>query len=1027
MNYNLKSTYLKFTIKLLFCCFYLLQSHISIAQITISSVPPKVTLPSPTAFSMIKYTDAPINISGGRPDVTIPIYSINEPGITVPIAYNYGAGGIKVDEVASSYGLGWNLVAGGAITRVVRGIMDESGIKKNKSDFDDMTLLLGGGANPVDIGGLRYSKGITDTSFGCEYFDVNKYNNYTQGTRAFNKDLEPDVFYFNFGGYSGKFMFENGISPGDESVVPVFFPKRNDIKISRVMGTDKLYPNIGVDRTIIKEWELTTPDGVQYYFGQNDMRECNYNYVYTTDDLLYKKEEITGWFLTRIYNPLTKEEVVFNYNAHNYSYESAIDEVYSRAEDVYDFCRKDAGLKTQQLKVNHSAVKTYVLSEINSSKIKVSFKGGVNREDVELYNIFVFKDATYDKLKVIDKIEIFDKWHKKILKSYNLNYSYFISDLQQSSFLPNYTAGSDYKRLRLDSITELNASSEALPSYVFSYYDQTSIASLPRRLSLARDKWGYYNGFLSNLRLLPFCENAAIRDSDPIKAKAFMLKNVAYPTGGTHSFEYGYNAGIRLDKITIQDVNSGVPIVNQYSYDQGTLLNVTNEYEFSNPATIADVTVVGDIGNSLCNTVFVANGDHFNNTFYLQANPDYISPGMGSFRPLKILSSSPILSSQIPNFSSPIYGMITVANIENNITKGKHVYGYHRPSYLSWLDKYPSIPEENSLYGKPQYEEYWDANGTLLRREDYDYTETYDTRRIKGIAMSSSKCYLNNSDTQNWTSDMIFYRFYDLISKSCLLRKKTITEYLNGQPLINTEEYLCSFNNINDLPNRITKSNSDGSTTVENKLYSSQFYASGSELTYYLYNRNRLQELIQTDTSKDGVPVSKSTKDYEVQSSGLYLPSEIFTAKGTNPLESKLRFYDYDEKGNPLEFYSPGDGTRTVIVWGYNKQYPIAEIKAKVITYAFFTSYATNLQNLSNLDIDTTSEENLRTALNNLRVTFPDDMITTYTYDPNIGMTSVTDPKGDKTTYTYDSFGRLQFVKNADGNILNNNEYHYKN
>ena len=54
-------------------------------------------------------------------------------------------------------------------------------------------------------------------------------------------------------------------------------------------------------------------------------------------------------------------------------------------------------------------------------------------------------------------------------------------------------------------------------------------------------------------------------------------------------------------------------------------------------------------------------------------------------------------------------------------------------------------------------------------------------------------------------------------------------------------------------------------------------------------------------------------------------------------------------------------------------------------------------------------------------------MITTYTYIPLIGVSTITDPKGNTMTYTYDSFGRLQNVKDKDGNILSENEYHYKN
>jgi len=54
-------------------------------------------------------------------------------------------------------------------------------------------------------------------------------------------------------------------------------------------------------------------------------------------------------------------------------------------------------------------------------------------------------------------------------------------------------------------------------------------------------------------------------------------------------------------------------------------------------------------------------------------------------------------------------------------------------------------------------------------------------------------------------------------------------------------------------------------------------------------------------------------------------------------------------------------------------------------------------------------------------------MVTTYTYIPLVGVSTITDPKGDKITYTYDAFNRLQSVKDKDGNILTENEYRYKN
>ncbi|WPU92472.1 RHS repeat domain-containing protein [Mucilaginibacter sabulilitoris] len=54
-----------------------------------------------------------------------------------------------------------------------------------------------------------------------------------------------------------------------------------------------------------------------------------------------------------------------------------------------------------------------------------------------------------------------------------------------------------------------------------------------------------------------------------------------------------------------------------------------------------------------------------------------------------------------------------------------------------------------------------------------------------------------------------------------------------------------------------------------------------------------------------------------------------------------------------------------------------------------------------------------------------DAQMTTYTYDPLVGMTSATDAKGITTTYEYDSFQRLKNVKDEDGHVVKHTDYHY--
>ena len=149
----------------------------------------------------------------------------------------------------------------------------------------------------------------------------------------------------------------------------------------------------------------------------------------------------------------------------------------------------------------------------------------------------------------------------------------------------------------------------------------------------------------------------------------------------------------------------------------------------------------------------------------------------------------------------------------------------------------------------------------------------------------------------------------------------------------------------------------------------------------------------------------------------------------TNGLEERLVYHGYYSNGN-IQEVSKKDGTHVVYIWGYNQSVPIAKIENA--TYAQVSSYVTNLQNLSNLDDDRTlgnlgNEGVLRTALNSLRTNLPNAMVSTFTYDPMIGVTSITDPRGDVIYYQYDGFNRLEMVKDKDGNILKENQYHYKN
>jgi len=122
---------------------------------------------------MAKGIDASADKYTGVVNVQVPIYEIATNAGKVPIALNYRTTGIRVEDVASEVGLGWELSAGGKITRIVRG------------QPDDFTVL-----KIVDETADSWNK---DTFWDC----VNN-----------EWDTQPDTYYYSFPGGSGSFVFD---------------------------------------------------------------------------------------------------------------------------------------------------------------------------------------------------------------------------------------------------------------------------------------------------------------------------------------------------------------------------------------------------------------------------------------------------------------------------------------------------------------------------------------------------------------------------------------------------------------------------------------------------------------------------------------------------------------------------------------------------------------------------------------------------------------------------------------------------
>ncbi|MCA0349534.1 MAG: hypothetical protein LCH35_09765 [Bacteroidetes bacterium] len=249
-----------------------------------------------------------------------------------------------------------------------------------------------------------------------------------------------------------------------------------------------------------------------------------------------------------------------------------------------------------------------------------------------------------------------------------------------------------------------------------------------------------------------------------------------------------------------------------------------------------------------------------------------------------------------------------------------------------------------------------------------------------------------------------------------------ISEYFSNGTVTTTTTNEYDTTNTLELASQIT-TNSSGEETKIKYYYPQDTEMTSSPNAQALVNKNMITTPLKTQTLKNATILSEQNTTYHDWGSGLLLPQTIETKKGSNGSETRFVYDSYDIYGNPLCFKNT-NGMYVSYIWGYQHSQPIAKIENAQYN-SINPSLISLAQSASNTSV-TGTETNLLSALSNLRNSLPNAIITTYTYKPLIGVSTITDPKGYIMYYDYDSFGRLNQVKDAEGKILSKSEYHYK-
>lgn len=463
---------------------------------------------SPEAAAYDKVTDIPVSMYAGRPNLSIPLYTVTSGDISLPISLDYDGGAIRVDQEATWVGLNWNLNAGGCITvNSVAGHSNRSSSSVAPGDYENRWKRLFNNAItregyasgdfqiPYKFDGMQPGRGRYGFNWLCGY-------------NADTQDLDAALYDEILNYHNGECPVYHAVFMGN-SLTFVWDPFRSEFfqtglrKNFRISGTPGSYITLTDGRGVSYGFQFKekifpvgsdadmdhyTYDGTYYLTSIKSPTGHAISLAYTEEGGYYPVRHVSE----RLYDKEYPYSILFDsYCKSGANPTATTDAMPSVTLDTLSLVRSISP---------YFCINKCRLASITADSLTVAFNACSVRKDLNF-------GKGKGNARTLDNIEIYKKegGKKAILKKYSFSYSYFQKNETGGNTLKDYwhkmAASTDvysqyypnddfiYLRLKLDKLTEYGSDGTAKPSYEFGYYD-----GLPGKNSAAQDYWGYYNG-----------------------------------------------------------------------------------------------------------------------------------------------------------------------------------------------------------------------------------------------------------------------------------------------------------------------------------------------------------------------------------------------------------------------------------------------------------------------------------------------------------------------------------------------------
>ncbi len=1047
----------------------------------------KFALPSPNAANLGSFGNIPVNLYTGAVGIDIPLCELKGRQLSMPVSVSCKTSGIRLTERPSRIGMGWTLHAGGAVSRVVRGIPDE--LETYDANQNNYT------------GGCQIKLKNRGVNLFSTIFDITKkVNNIENDILNFEKRDNPtrqalssvrygwldkgwDDYHFTVGGKSGSIVWDDRGKP--------HFMEKCGLKILK----DPFNNNTD------SSWVFLDQSGIEYTFKQKEhavahlsafgkefdstpwgrqVRQCGDHFPHDAIPL-NEYGYISAWYLTMVSMPseIGGETITLKYNEAERPYSDySISQNLLWGDENQDFYVK---------KKNKNFAK-YFPDENKNSKLFtdrfVTTGRNVFLESIENNrgDMVVFQDSMIYELTPPYHHSAKTRFFDRVLKHITM---YDRNENEVRKFTFHYKEGQKgdkkNKKMFLHRIFQsgkyFSSEPETVPPYTFRYYDDKGKITDNPQLQpswpypFAQDYWGYYNGNYNNKSLIPTLEylkvfltndreinlknkvaddklpdfnNFANRHPNSTAMKLGTIAEITYPTGGKTVFEYEPHKAtmipITKSYITgtekVEMIVGGLRIRRIWDYDKVSHA-VVNERTFHYE-----------------NAILTSRPN-----FYHEDEQEYvirregnsiINNGKMSKRHISSNSIS-LLPKHLPNHI--VYGKVT-----ERFSNGSSLVYHYDVQYMSAPNPQPFPPFQPPALSKHEAENgkliklvSKDLNGKTVEEKVYSYkTKRFDqmAQRLAIMPKLIPNFYGGESDLCPATllcTPEYHLRVYasDYASWVVQDNQKTIS-FRNGKKVKEEESYEYNKNIFTDYTVLKKKSSIDSEGNSHEWRYS---YSCDKDLqvrtpSSVLDNMNAhnyIKPLIKEHYVNDVLVDRQETVYKGLGEFSQFIPAEIYkwnSQKNIDELVMQITNMDDTDtdvfSGNGiLTGYTDRNGVphSFILHKGYDRVAEVIGLSKDQLDkdyYSIVKGIRTHKFSESpDLSKVKADVAYLKSTLKPL-IDHTKYQVKFKTMAPQIGLTSETDTNGRSVYYTYDALGRLKAIVDNEGNMVKDFEYHYK-